>query len=341
MRRTRSACARLGPTLAERRARGEHATASALAPELRRRVRAALEPSLRPVLNATGVVLHTNLGRAPLAESALARVRPSRRGYANLELDLATGGRGSRQRTSRRCLRADRRRGRDLRQQRRGRAAARARRAGRRARGRRLARPAGRDRRRLPHPRDRRPARAPVCARSARPTARGAPTTRAQSAPRPARCCCVHPSNYRVVGLHRRRRGARAGAIAHGAASRSWTTSARAPCSRPPSWPASRWRERPCATAATRLLPGDKLLGGPQAGILAGSARRSRDCRRHPLARALRIDKLSLAALEATLRIYRDPQRARAELPVLRAVLEPAEDVRARAELLAARIGGR
>ena len=84
-------------TLAERRARGEHATASALAPELRRRVRAALEPSLRPVLNATGVVLHTNLGRAPLAEAALARVQAVASGYSNLELDLATGGRGSRQ----------------------------------------------------------------------------------------------------------------------------------------------------------------------------------------------------------------------------------------------------
>ena len=85
---------------------------------------------------------------------------------------------------------------------------------------------------------------------------------------------------------------------------------------------------------------GDKLLGGPQAGILAGGADAIAACRRHPLARALRIDKLSLAALEATLRIYRDPARARAELPVLRAVLEPGADVRRRAEALAARIGG-
>ena len=85
---------------------------------------------------------------------------------------------------------------------------------------------------------------------------------------------------------------------------------------------------------------GDKLLGGPQAGILAGTAEAVATCRRHPLARALRIDKLSLAALEATLRAYRDPQRARAELPALRAVLEPAEEVRMRAERLAARIGG-
>ena len=79
-------------TLAERRARGEHATAAALAPELRRRVRAALEPSLRPVLNATGVILHTNLGRAPLADAALERVHAVAAGYSNLELDLATAG---------------------------------------------------------------------------------------------------------------------------------------------------------------------------------------------------------------------------------------------------------
>jgi L-seryl-tRNA(Ser) seleniumtransferase len=77
-------------TLAERRARGEHATASALAPELRRRVRAALEPSLRPVLNATGVVLHTNPGRAPLRGRAGAR--PGRYvGVFESGLDLAGG----------------------------------------------------------------------------------------------------------------------------------------------------------------------------------------------------------------------------------------------------------
>ena len=62
-------------TLAERRARGEQATAADLAPEFRRRVRAALEPSLRPVLNATGVVLHTNLGPRAAAEAALAHVQ--------------------------------------------------------------------------------------------------------------------------------------------------------------------------------------------------------------------------------------------------------------------------
>jgi L-seryl-tRNA(Ser) seleniumtransferase len=85
---------------------------------------------------------------------------------------------------------------------------------------------------------------------------------------------------------------------------------------------------------------GDKLLGGPQAGIVAGRADLVDRLRRHPLHRALRIDKLSLAALEGTLLLYLDPQRALAEVPVLRMLREPAEVVRSRAERLAAAVGG-
>ena len=71
---------------------------------------------------------------------------------------------------------------------------------------------------------------------------------------------------------------------------------------------------------------GDKLLGGPQAGLIVGRRGGGRArARAHPLARALRLDKLSLAALEATLRLYRDPERARREIPVL-AMLTAAED---------------
>ncbi len=84
---------------------------------------------------------------------------------------------------------------------------------------------------------------------------------------------------------------------------------------------------------------GDKLLGGAQAGIAAGRADLVERLRRHPLQRALRADKLTLAALEGTLALYLDPERAR-EIPVLRMLREPAEDVRARAERLAAAIGG-
>jgi len=85
---------------------------------------------------------------------------------------------------------------------------------------------------------------------------------------------------------------------------------------------------------------GDKLLGGPQAGIVVGRADLIQKLRVHPLHRALRIDKLSLAALEATLLLYLDSERALREVPVLRMLREDAAAVRARANRLAAAIGG-
>ena len=94
------------------------------------------------------------------------------------------------------------------------------------------------------------------------------------------------------------------------------------------------------AGATVVCFSGDKLLGGPQAGVIVGTADAVARIRRHPLARAVRIDKLSLAALEATLELYRDPARALREVPVLRAVAEPASAVRARAAALAERLGG-
>ena len=84
------------------------------------------------------------------------------------------------------------------------------------------------------------------------------------------------------------------------------------------------------------MFSGDKLLGGPQAGIIAGRGDIIAGLRSHPLLRALRIDKLSLAALEATLRLYRAPSDPFARIPVLRMLSEPVNDVKARAGLLAA-----
>jgi L-seryl-tRNA(Ser) seleniumtransferase len=94
------------------------------------------------------------------------------------------------------------------------------------------------------------------------------------------------------------------------------------------------------AGAALTAFSGDKLLGGPQAGMLVGTREAVEACRRHPLARAVRIDKLSLAALEATLALHRDPAAARRALPVL-AMLE-ADDatLSRRADELAAATGG-
>jgi L-seryl-tRNA(Ser) seleniumtransferase len=83
---------------------------------------------------------------------------------------------------------------------------------------------------------------------------------------------------------------------------------------------------------------GDKLLGGPQAGILAGSQEVISRLKRHPMARALRLDKMTLAALEVTLRTYLDPERALQEIPTLRMITTPAETVRKRAEAMASAI---
>jgi L-seryl-tRNA(Ser) seleniumtransferase len=95
-------------------------------------------------------------------------------------------------------------------------------------------------------------------------------------------------------------------------------------------------RRSVAAGAALVCFSGDKLLGGPQAGILAGRADAVAAARRHPLARALRLDKLGLAALEATLRLYLDPERARREIPVLAMLTADEGSLRVRAERLAA-----
>jgi L-seryl-tRNA(Ser) seleniumtransferase len=90
------------------------------------------------------------------------------------------------------------------------------------------------------------------------------------------------------------------------------------------------------AGAALVCFSGDKLLGGPQAGLLVGRPEAVAQARAHPLARAVRIGKLHLAALEATLRLYRDPERARREVPVLAMLDASEEELAARAERIAA-----
>jgi L-seryl-tRNA(Ser) seleniumtransferase len=93
------------------------------------------------------------------------------------------------------------------------------------------------------------------------------------------------------------------------------------------------------AGAALVCFSGDKLLGGPQAGLMVGRADAVAAARAHPLARALRLDKLGLAALEATLQLYRDPARARREIPVLAMLTADEPALRERAKRLAAGIG--
>ncbi|MBV9536661.1 MAG: hypothetical protein JO321_14755, partial [Solirubrobacterales bacterium] len=93
------------------------------------------------------------------------------------------------------------------------------------------------------------------------------------------------------------------------------------------------------AGAALVCCSGDKLLGGPQAGIMVGRREALEAARAHPLARAVRIDKLALAALEATLLLYRDPERAWREVPVLAMLSVDESTLQARAQRLGAGIG--
>jgi L-seryl-tRNA(Ser) seleniumtransferase len=86
------------------------------------------------------------------------------------------------------------------------------------------------------------------------------------------------------------------------------------------------------------LFSGDKLLGGPQAGCLVGTQVAIERCRKNPFARALRADKLTLAAMEATLACYRDPPRALKEIPVLRMLTMSQDDLAGQARLLAEQI---
>ena len=94
-------------------------------------------------------------------------------------------------------------------------------------------------------------------------------------------------------------------------------------------------RDAVAAGATLVLMSGDKLLGGPQAGLIVGTREAIGRLRKHPMARALRVDKLTLAALEATLALYRDPKRAQREIPALRMLTSEQKWVRSRAQVIA------
>ena len=293
------------------------------------------QPSLRRVINATGVILHTNLGRAPLPHAAIEAIVATAAAFTNLEYDLAEGVRGSR---TIHCL--------SLLRELTGAEdalvvnngagalvlALHALSAGREAivsRGE-LVEIGGSFR--IPDIMERSGARLREVGTTNR-THLG--DYRAAIGADTGALVKVHRSNFAVEGFVAEVSvpelallgGEHALPIIHDLGSGLLI-----------SLEAYGLSGEPTAAEAVRhgadivLMSGDKLLGGPQAGIIVGRAEAVAALRSNPLARALRVDKLTLAALEATLALYRDPDRALEEIPTLAMLTAGPDQIRVRAE---------
>jgi L-seryl-tRNA(Ser) seleniumtransferase len=294
-------------------------------------------PSLRRVVNATGVLVHTNLGRAPLAEAAIARVVEVAGGYSNLEYDLARGERGSRQDHLAELL--ARLTGAEAALVVNNNAGAVLLTLAALAEGREVVVSRGElieigDGFRIPDVLVRSGARLVEVGTTNR--------TRASDYARAvgldtALLLRVHQSNFRVVGFSEQPHLSELAAVARQheiPLVDDLGSGALAQVGDEPT-PAESLR----GGADLVCFSGDKLLGGPQAGVVVGRADLVERLRRHPLQRALRADKLTLAALEGTLSLALDPS-TRGDVPVQRMLHEPIERVRERAERLAGLVGG-
>jgi L-seryl-tRNA(Ser) seleniumtransferase len=306
-----------------------------LALRLRDELAALRRPRLRRVLNATGVLVHTNLGRAPLAEEALDRVVASARGYSNLEYDLVSGTRGSRQDHVAAILR--RLTGAESALVVNNNAAAVMLALAALAEGREVLVSRGElieigDGFRIPD----------VLVRSGARLREVGTTNRTRAAdyeraigPETAVLLRVHQSNFRVVGFTEQPTVRDLAQVADRHNLPLVDDLGSGVLVELPGEPSA--KEALAAGADLVTFSGDKLLGGPQAGIVVGRADLVERLRRHPLQRALRADKLTIAALEGTLALYLDaPER----IPVLRMLRETADDVRARASRLAELVDG-
>lgn len=289
--------------------------------------------SLRPAINATGVVIHTNLGRAPLAAAALTRLTTVGRGYSTLEFDLTTGRRGSRAVHAEGLLTALT--GAEAAVVVNNTAAAMLLILSALARGRDVLISRGQlveigGGFRVPD----------VMAQSGALLREVGTTNRTRLAdytaafgPSTAMVLLVHPSNFRIEGFTERPERVALVAAAHEAGIPvvedlgSGNVDAASP-----------WEPTVQASIADGVdlvaVSGDKMLGGPQAGIIAGKRAYVDQLRKHPLMRALRVDKLTYAALEGTLLEHR-AGRAHETVPVLRMLHTPLSAIERRARALA------
>jgi L-seryl-tRNA(Ser) seleniumtransferase len=293
------------------------------------------------VLNATGVVVHTNLGRAPLAPEARAAVARTAAGYSNLELDLSSGERGSRHAHVEELLRELT--GAEAAIAVNNCAAAVLLACAALAGGREVIVSRGQlieigGGFRIPEILELAGTRLVEVGTTNRTRRGDYERAVAAGGERVGAILRAHPSNFRTVGfvaaVEIEELCDLGVPVIDDVGSGVLADNIELLADEPPV------RRSVRAGAALTAFSGDKLLGGPQAGLLVGTRAAVEVCRRHPLARAVRIDKLSLAALEATLALYRDPAAARRALPVL-AMLE-ADDatLSRRAHELAQAIGG-
>ncbi len=308
--------------------------------EITERVADRRAPSLFPVINATGVVLHTNLGRAPLAVEALEAAVRVGRGYSNLELDVATGARGSRldhcATLLAECCGAED-----------GIAVNNAAgalvltlnglAAGREviiSRGE-LVEIGG-------------SFRIPDILEKSGAVLREVGTTnrthladyRGALSDLTGAILVVHRSNFAMSGFVASPPVAELGRLAteHGVPLIHDVGSGLLADLAPFGLTGEPRVHDAVPHADLVLFSGDKLLGGPQAGCIVGRRRAVAPLRKNPYARALRADKMTLAALEATLALYRDPARALAAVPVLRMLTMPAAVLAVRAATVRERL---
>lgn len=310
-----------------------------LASEIAAAAQAMGRPGLKRVINATGVVLHTNLGRAPLACQAAEAVREAAEGYSNLEYDLDNACRGSRHSHVEALLCSLT--GAEAAMAVNNNAAAVFLMLSALATGKGVAVSRGE----LVEIGG--AFRVPEIMASSGAVLREVGTTnktrrsdyeRAIFSGEAQALLKVHTSNYQIVGFTEDTPLSQLSelAVAHNVPLLCDLGSCVLSPASLPNLPAPSAAAALADGADVVCFSGDKLLGGPQAGIVLGKKQYIDAMKRHPLARVVRIDKLSLAALEATLLLLRDTEGARETLPVLSMLNACPEDLRTRAERLAA-----